>query len=61
MKFSGGGGTCICRDTGMCHYFEYVFWGAAGFLGTFLGCSRILSTFLGYSRVSLFLIICVTE
>ena len=40
----GGGGrgvTCICRDTGMCHYFGYFFGVAPGFLGTFLGYSRI--------------------
>ena len=35
------GGTCICRDTGMCHYFGYFFGVASGFLGTFLGYSRI--------------------
>ena len=33
--------TCICRDTGMCHCFGYVFWVAPGFLGTFLGYSEI--------------------
>ena len=39
---SGGGGvTCICRDTGMCHYFGYFSGVAPGFLGTFLGYSRI--------------------
>ena len=32
----GGGGTCICRDTGMCHYFGY-----------FLGCSRIFGYLFG--------------
>ena len=39
----GGGGrvTCICRDSGMCHYFGYFFGVAAGFLGTFLGYSQI--------------------
>ena len=37
----GGGVTCICRDTGMCHYFGYFFGVAPGFLGTFLGYSRI--------------------
>ena len=33
--------TCICRDTGMCHYFGYLFWVTTGFLGTFLNYSRI--------------------
>ena len=37
----GGGLTCICRDTGMCHNFGYFFGVAPGFLGTFLGYSRI--------------------
>ena len=42
MRSRGGGGgvTCICRDTGMCHYFGY-FWGGPGFLSIFLDCSRI--------------------
>ena len=35
------GVTCICCDTGMCHYFGYFFGVAPGFLGTFLGYSRI--------------------
>ena len=35
----GGGVTCICRDTGMCHYFGYFFRVAPGFLGNFLGYS----------------------
>ena len=56
LNSSGGGGglTCICRDTGMCHYVGYFFWAAPGFLGTFLGYSRIfgyhflaISGFLG--------------
>ena len=34
-QFLGGGGSCICHDTGMCHYFGYYFWGAHGFLGIF--------------------------
>ena len=29
----GGGVTCICRDTGMCHYFGYFLGVAPGFLG----------------------------
>ena len=37
----GGGVTCICRDTRMCHYFGYFFGVAPEFLGTFLGYSRI--------------------
>ena len=41
LRPRGGGGTCICRDTGMCHYFGYFFGVAPGFLGTFLGYSRI--------------------
>ena len=51
--FSGGGGvTCICCDTGMCHYFGYFFGAAPGFLGTFLGYSRIFGYhFFGYSRI----------
>ena len=45
----GEGVTCICRDTGMCHYFGYFFFGgvAPGLLGTFLGYSRIF----GYSWI----------
>ena len=38
---TSGGLTCICHDTGMCHYFGYFFGVAPGFLGTFLGYSRI--------------------
>ena len=46
------GVTCICRDTGMCHYFGYFFGVAPGFLSTFLGCSRIFGYhFFGYSRI----------
>ena len=37
----GGGVTCICRDTEMCHYFGYFFGGAPGFLGIYLDCSWI--------------------
>ena len=37
----GGGRTCICHDTGMCHYFEYFLGVAPGFLGTFFGYSWI--------------------
>ena len=44
VSYSGGGVTCICRDTGMCHYFGYFFggllpdfwvpfWAIPGFLG----------------------------
>ena len=29
----GGGGTCICRDTGMCHYFGYFFGGCSRIFG----------------------------
>ena len=40
--------TCICRDTGMCHYFGHIFGDASGFLGIFLDCSLILGHhFLG--------------
>ena len=46
------GVTCICRDTGMCHYFGYFlggllpdfwvpFWAILGFLGIIFVCSRI--------------------
>ena len=42
QTLGGGGLTCICRDMGMCHYFEYYFGGAPGFLGIFLDCSWIL-------------------
>ena len=38
---SGGGVTCICHDTEMCHYFGYFLGVAPGFLGTFLGYSQI--------------------
>ena len=31
----GGGVTCICRDTRICHYFGYFFGVAPGFLGNF--------------------------
>ena len=59
VVISGGGGgggerTCICHDTGICHYFGYFlgvlpdFWVPPRFLGTFLGYSRILGYhFLG--------------
>ena len=48
----GGGVTCICRDTGMSHYFGYFFGIAPGFLGTILGYSRIFGYyFFGYSRI----------
>ena len=43
MAGPGGGVTCICRDTGMCHYFGYFlglfpdfwvpFWAIPRFLG----------------------------
>ena len=33
--------TCMCRNTRMCHYFQYFFWFASGFLGMFLGYSQI--------------------
>ena len=35
----GGGGrvTCICRDTGMCHYFGYLFWGCSRIFGYLFG------------------------
>ena len=36
------GGTSICRDIWMCHYFEYFFEGAAGFLGIFWLIPRFL-------------------
>ena len=36
LLFKPGGLTCICRDTGMCHYFGYFFGVAPRFLGTFL-------------------------
>ena len=39
--------TCICRDTGMCHYFGYFFWGAPGFLDTFWASPGFFGTFLG--------------
>ena len=32
---------CICRNTGMCHYFGYIFW----------GCSQIFGYLVGYSRI----------
>ena len=52
FKLGGGGVTCICRDTGMCHYFGYFFGVAPGFLGTFLGYSRIFGYhFSGYSWI----------
>ena len=50
-RFSGGGGgvgvgvTCMCHNTGMCHYFGDFCWGAPGFLGTLYG---VLPDF-GYS------------
>ena len=58
VTFSPGGGgkgvTWICCDTGMCHYFGYIFggrsrifgylfWAIPGFLGIIFGYSRILS------------------
>ena len=49
----GGGVTCICRNTGMCHYFGYFLWGAPGSLGIFLGCSRIFEYHL-FSEIYLF-------
>ena len=33
--------TCICHDTGMCHYFGYFLGSASGFLGAFLSYFRI--------------------
>ena len=46
-----GGVTCICHDTGMCHYFGYFwglppdfwvpFWAIPGFSGSFFGYFRI--------------------
>ena len=48
----GGGVTCICRDTGMCHYFRYCFGVAPGFLGTFLGLFPDFGvSFFGYSWI----------
>ena len=38
----GWGVTCICCNTGMCHYFGYFFGVAPGFLGTFLAIPRFL-------------------
>ena len=31
--FRGGGVTCICRDTGMCHYLGYFFGGCCRIFG----------------------------
>ena len=48
----GGEVTCICRDTGMCHYFGYFFGVAPGFLGTFFGLfPDFWVSFFGYSRI----------
>ena len=44
--------TCICRDTGMCHYFGYFFGVSPGSLGTFLGYFRILG-FFGYHLLAI--------
>ena len=34
LKISGGEGvTCICRNTGMCHYFGYFFGGCSRIIG----------------------------
>ena len=40
-QFRGGGLTCICHDTGMCHYFGYIFGLLLDFWAPFLGYSRI--------------------
>ena len=45
------GVTCICRDTGMCHYFGYFFLVAARFLGIFLAILGFWVSCLGYSRI----------
>ena len=46
------GVTCICRDTGMCHYFGYCLRVAPGFLGTFFGLfPDFWVSFFGYSQI----------
>ena len=46
------GVTCICRDTGMCHYFGYFFGGRSPILGYLFGLfSDFRVSFFGYSRI----------
>ena len=50
----GGGGavTCICRDTGMCHYFGYFFGGCSWIFGYLFGLfPEFWVPFFGYSRI----------
>ena len=52
LKLGGGGVTCICHYTGMCHYFGYFLGVAPGFLGTFFGLfPDFWVSFFGYSRI----------
>ena len=48
----GGGVTCICRDTGMCHYFGYFFGGCSWIVGYLFGLfPDFWVSFFGYSRI----------
>ena len=41
LAYALRGVTCICHDTGMCHYFGYFLGVAPGFLGIIFGYSEI--------------------
>ena len=44
--------TYICRDTGMCHYFGYFFFGCSRIFGYLFGLfSDLWVSFFGYSRI----------
>ena len=46
------GVNCICRDTGMCHYFGYFSGGCSRIFGYLLGLfSDFWVSFFGYSRI----------
>ena len=48
----GGGVTCICHDTGMCHYFGYFIGGCSRIFGYLFGLfPDIWVSFFGYSRI----------
>ena len=48
----GGGVTCICHDTGMCHYFGYFFGGCSRIFGYLFGLfPDFWESFFGYSRI----------
>ena len=52
VRVRARGVTCICHDTGMCHYFGYLFWGCSFIFGYLFGLfPDFWVSFFGYSRI----------